>query len=212
MTGKQNVYKKKKYQNKKKGMKMQNRVVASTKALVSSMKNYFDIAQSNPIANTGQVISVNNIVQGSSNVNRNGDTISICSYYIKHSFIIADTTNYVRCWLVLDKSSDGAVPLITDIFQTPSVATVPQLWALNDRNKHRFRILRDTTIKMDQDDPIVIKEFKGVFKRPLRTTFLDNTGTATAFGQNQLYLVYASDSIAVAHPTAHFNSRVYFFP
>lgn len=211
------------YRNKKRSVarrvrKFKKRVAKRGSSLMASylsaQKNHFDLAGAVSLSTSGMVNSAQNIVLGTGSSNRSGDTVALSSYYMNFSTQIADTFNWIKIWLVLDKSSNGALPAITDVFNIPSsgiVSVSPQLVAQKEETRYRFKILRSALIRMDTDEPIKHCVFKGKFKKLIKSTYLDNTGSATAFGQNQLYVMAMSDSLLSSHPTLNYNTRVYYY-
>lgn len=90
------------------------------------------------------------IVQGDANGERNGDSITITSMYVQMLLTTptAGDRNMLRMIIVLDKQCNGATPQLAEIFADGS-SQDNLVSPLNLDNKHRFRLLSDELVEIN---------------------------------------------------------------
>lgn len=167
---------------------------------------YYDYNSNATVTTVTGIASLSNLTEGDGEQNRDGNHITIKSIEVKFSLTTdpADATNYTRVVIFMDKSAAGALPTDTFIFSGANYWQASR----NDDNLQRFQILMDRIIPTNTNGvPNTTFYFKKTWPQGLKASFLDNSGTATAFGQNHVYLFYVSDS-GLAGPVLYWNSRM----
>lgn len=142
-----------------------------------------------------------------------GNTIRLQSLAYKIYFSLADTTNYIR--LVFFQWYDDAVntPTFADICQLNTAGSpIDQTdymspLALGAGTTKSFRILRQFDFVMSATEPACI--YQGFINKGFRKdiTFATNDPTQ---GNNHIFMMYLSDSSAVAHPAGEGWTRIRF--
>ncbi len=104
------------------------------------------------IATTPTLSNLNLMIQGVNIGERVGDSITITSIYLKGviSMATAGDNNMVRLLCFHDKQANGASAALGDILLS-GAASVHVFQPLNLDNKHRFRILWDKTIQLNDE-------------------------------------------------------------
>lgn len=165
---------------------------------------------SNAVISTGTIQPILNVAIGDDWFNRDGNAIKIKSLYIRLAMNVATSATanqIVRFILFVDKSSNGALPAVTDVLSAANVNA-----PLNYLNKGRFYILRDRTyaLAIASQDIIVDKIYKR-FKPDLEATYIGTTAATASLGTNQLMVLMISDQVATG-PTLAWYSRTKFLP
>lgn len=140
---------------------------------------------------------------GSGNGTRMGTEIFNRRLWGRFTLDLADSTNYVRWFILIDRDPLGANFSLAGLFES---ATDPITSLFNYTVKDRFIILRDRTVYLDSDR----KSTQISVKIPLRckTQYLQtsNLGTIADLQFNAIHFFLVSDSTAIVHPqvTGHF--------
>lgn len=169
--------------------------------------HYFDYNSSAAVTATTNIFSVMNVVESFGEQNRTGNKITVKSLDINFTLysMQASAQTTVHVALVLDTSSDGAVPTDTEIYSGTNY------WQAHrqDDLTGRFKILRSKQINMNSvNRPNHSWHERVTWPEGMMTQFLDNSGTATAFGVNQLYVFIVSDGLGTV--AIAWNSRLRF--
>lgn len=168
----------------------------------SAEKKYLDLTATNPASVSGGIFQLNDIPVGTSDTTRIGDTIMIKKLYMSLNMHVADTSNHFRVIVFVWKNN--TVPLASEIMADSSLGTAYAVNApYNHDRRSLFKVLYDKTYGLYADRPVV--HFKKSIKLNLKVQY--NAGSSTACS-NAIWMLYISDSGAVAHPTADSYTRL----
>lgn len=131
----------------KKSFKRTNAYKKASKASGRKEAGYVDlVASQSECDTTGSVVLVNTVAQGTSVTQRIGKRVEIINFQVKgHVFTNASATaTFVQIALVYDKRPVGALPAVTDIFDTATSFAFAK-----DVGSPRFRILKRWTASLN---------------------------------------------------------------
>jgi hypothetical protein len=150
------------------------------------------------------------ISTGTTYTTRVGNKIRVVRCEYNMLFTVADTTNVVRMIIFqwLGNSVMTGVPDWTDIldYGTSGVPTTDRdlvSLPVRSRNQDLYDILDDKIMLMSAYRPQVMA--RGVVHPNLKNVFFD---ASSNLGKNHIYVLLASDSTAVTHPTVSGEFRV----
>lgn len=175
------------------------------KGLVNAELHAFDnIETSRAVGTGGYVQTLNNIPIGDTNGDRTGNSL-LAKYLfgrIHATRNTAATNTFIRVMIVQDTQqiSDSA-PAISDVLQTVNV-----LSPLNKNTFNRFKVLKDMTIRLDDNQ--TSDNYKINIKLPFHCHY--NGSLATDIQKNGLYVMYVSNEAANA-PFIDHNLRFSFY-
>lgn len=155
------------------------------------------------------ILDLTEVPQGTTDVTRVGDKLTIRGLDIRMDAIIADTTNVIRCiifqWYI-NTNITLSNPLGSQVLQ--DITTYPHLSNYHHDNNNQFHILYDTMIQLGAQGPQArVWHVKPNLKWAKKTVEFSGGGTN---GANKLYMLLVSDSSAVSHPTVRIQSRLRF--
>jgi len=164
---------------------------------------HFDVAFSSTAGSGGSgVLYLSAIPQGTTDITRVGDRLTLRSLEARWDTVYADATNIVRFILfqwIGDAVTD--VPAITDILES-----VPYVFsAYNWDIRHKVRILHDETVSLADVGP---KVHQGKVKIGLANTQQRFLAASTNIEAGGLFALFVSDSAAIAHPVYNLYTRV----
>lgn len=169
-----------------------------------------DINFGNPVADTGTFVLLNALTLGDQNGNREGTKIDMKSIQLRITGVDTDTYQQFRAILFIDKQSNGAAPILSDILQTTSnVIHTMKTW----NTRQRFRILWDKSWAADTTAPLGYSSMKlplKYYKKLNVSTYYNagNTGGIADINKNALQLLLLSDSNVVTHPAIQVYGRL----
>lgn len=156
------------------------------------------------VTQTAIITQLTNVPQGDSSQSRDGSQLKITRNVLRYSICggaVADTL--VRCMLVHDKQTNGAIYAIADLLQDSSVIDIINS-PLNLDNKYRFRVLYDKVHKLSNASQNAIAVSK-VLNLSQRIRF-DGTDTSiTDLTSSSLSFVMCSNQGASPPNLALFN-------
>lgn len=178
-----------------------------------------------------QMVLLNGLVNGTTNVTRIGDRISITSVQTRGT-INLPVGNLTACmWRVIifrDLQTNGAAPVYTDILDT-SVITTTVHAPYNQDNSDRFRIISDKTGVLNSNRNQVTNlagadttttsvgslgvKYKLKWSLNFPTIYgLGNAGTVADISKNSIYILFLSDRSDASNVGATFTggTRVYY--
>lgn len=176
--------------------------------LVNTEFDYVDSSSSTTVASAGTLRLLNGMAQGDTASSREGNSIRMKSYYMKYQIAnnaTAVNTN-TRVILVLDKQSNGAQPLVTDILATNTVVSPRNL-----DNRKRFKILYDKCHSLGTAGPANINTEFYFKNQQTHVAYYNgsNLGTIADIATNALYLLTISDQ-ATNLPAINYYFRLRF--
>lgn len=75
---------------------------------------------------------------------RQGARLHVRTLEMKWDVYASDSTNTIRCMILIDKQGNGVAPTQNDIFELGHTGSyLPQISNVRSRNVQRFRILYD---------------------------------------------------------------------
>ena len=180
-----------------------------------SEKKYKDVLQSyTVIDNVGSIWDLTDVVQGTSDTQRIGDSFLPTDIEIRGQVHGADATNCMRIILFRWNQDSNATtdPQPSNILQSTFTSTdmAPYAPYYHDKTPN-FWIIHDERIALtgSTDSSSYVSNFE--IKRHLQTKPVSCTnGAASSAGTYKLYLLVISDSGAVNHPAVTFGSRMFF--
>jgi len=126
--------------NKKRAAPKPSRVMALRDAIRAETNSYATNSASNAISTSGTVFDLGSIAEGTANYNRSGTRVVLTGVEVRYNMVIADTTNFMRIIIGLDRRSSGALPVVTDVLDS-AVYDAPLKYIFRER----FMILHDRT-------------------------------------------------------------------
>jgi hypothetical protein len=152
------------------------------------LEHKYDEATSVTMSTAGTITSLyDGLTQGSSNVTRTGDRIFTDKLSLKWFNSATASDQFQRVVIFYDKSSNGAIPAVTDVLDSASYSA---FW--NHQNvvlNKRFVILYDHTISQSVNGPAAFYE-EWYHKCALTVGFLGDAGTAADLATNQIYFLF----------------------
>lgn len=126
---------------------------------------------------------------------------------MKLGITVADSTNYVRVVVLIDKDNYMGG---TFAFNSYLQNTGAPVWSyMNMANRKKFKVLMDRVFTLDAAArPIIYKTFKFKINRAVMWNN-QNTSNVADIRKNNLIIAYWSDSAAPADPTIIFNYKTY---
>ena len=177
-------------------MFVKNLVNAETKNYITS----WTMTTGGPLAAT-QVL--NQIPQGDSSSQRNGDSVKNKSLVIRGDISAnrtqaGDWTNNVRVLLIKMKNAQTA-PLLSEIFKDPSSIHSPR----HPNYMKQYKIIHDKIYTLDKQR--LLKNIKWSFPLKSHTEY---TGTSGGMTSNAYYMLFQSDTSGSVFPTFTFTSNL----
>lgn len=175
-------------------------------------KKFFDVSfNTQGISTSGLQYPVTFVTQGDGVNNRIGEKIHITSLYYRCIFDVADSTNLVRFCVIQildDDTSFGTTPIYSTFFKdstggdpTNQKELLSPLRITNRLTK--FKVLLDKHIDLNNYD-----KNRMIVEGKLTNFVKDLTFFTSGYGHNNIYFCAWSDSLALAHPTWSFQSRI----
>lgn len=168
-------------------------------------KKYFISFVNTTILNTGTVLAMSQIPQGTTDITRVGDRITLKRVDVICNIVAADATNFMRLMLVkYHPQSDPTSPPSINVFLN-SVAGQGPASPPNHDTRLDYTVL---------DDRMIALTLSGMgcatfsFSKSLNFPLQFSGGSTTA--SNHLYLVAVSDSAAVSHPSLVYALKNWF--
>lgn len=209
--------------NPKKKQNMKQKLNKLQKAIseIKTAPKAWDIQTATSVSYAGTIgcISALNGV-GDQEGNRDGNSVRFKSLFARfcitgtQSTLVNEIYNKVRVIVFMDKSTNGVVPLVSDVI-TVAGSVMSPLSPLNYNNRKRFKILYDNldclaalgvaTAQFGAPFTLVDKMY---IKLNKTTTYLDTGATASALGQNHYYYLFISDSAGSPNPSFEWYSRM----
>lgn len=157
------------------------------------------------VDSSGVLISLNNNAQGNGAQQRSGNsvlnkTLQLKYYCTQHA---SATNTFVRLVLLLDKSPNGTVTTINDIFSETRITG-----HLDIEHMHRYRILSEQLISLNASshDNVIGKKFHQL---KFHTKYEGSDSTENGIEKNQL-LLYMISNEATNTPSVHYSTRLRF--
>lgn len=166
------------------------------------------------IAGLGNIVLLNGIAQGDEVNARDGRQITVKSIGLRALFTGEDGStdqNAVRCLIVLDRSSNGTIPLYRDVIDwidSGSTDVGGPTAFMNLNNRQRFKILFDSFFPFPgggngaSQFPSVINKY---ITTQIVTTFNGTGGTAAAVSTNAIWLIMVDTKAIVTTVGAKVN-------
>lgn len=187
------------YKGKKKVVRRRKKVTSS--ALVSRVQKlerktagveykYLDTTTASAsLSQSPALVQLTNMAQGDGVSQRSGDSITVVSILVKAVFTTqtAGDNNFIRCLLVQDRQTNGAIATIGDVLLDAS-AQDNIVSPLNLDNKHRFRVLADRYFEVNDQgvNAALWHEYK---KCNIKIRYDANAGDITDLSSNSLFLM-----------------------
>lgn len=166
--------------------------------LSTEVKHFDQVWNANPISNIGNVLALSQPTQGVGASQRIGNVILVRRIEIDLFFQSADSTNFVRSYLLACPNGQSGVPGFANWYDPPD-----EDFYIILKRKHLTLQNSATTVALGTWN--VIHNFPG---SGLMIHYDSATSTSEIF--NRLMLVCVSDSSASAHPTVTGSIRVFF--
>lgn len=157
---------------------------------------------------TNQIFLANAIVQGDTDINRDGDKARMLSLSIRANLIYGDTTNVVRMVVFQWYSGSNSIPLEN---VTEASDASGRQWMSPYKHDHagKFKILYDKTYSLSNSShqQYTIRKtirFKG------KNSYVTFNNGSTTINENAVYVAFVSDSAGIPHPTLNYYYRLRF--
>jgi hypothetical protein len=171
---------------------------------------FVDVSQVVNVSSTGTVLSgLTAITQGVGVSQRTGDTIFMKSFFMNYAINAANSDIFTTARVVIFQwipNSSIAVPLYSDIFQTPDI------YAMYDwQFANQYRILYDKIHFLSGTGTNPTTASNQGFFGELNISTLNRKvefSQASAFGSNELYCLVISDSAIIPFPLLNIRTRI----
>lgn len=169
-------------------------------------KKFFDSTDTNDVTTAGNITPINLVRLGNDDNNRIGRKIVVTSIQVRARFGLEAAANAsaVRCALIYDKQTNGALPALSDIYDTGSAASAEQSMH-NLNNRDRFVVLYDEIFQLDQAQKIT-HSFKYYRKVQLETVYGADGATIAEISTGALYWVTIGSFAAGATDVDQFTT------
>lgn len=171
---------------------------------------YFDFDTTASISYSGAIYQLTGMTQGSTDLERVGDKVSIKSLQIRGAVEIGDTTNIMRVIVFQFLSDSATTPAFADVLQNFYLANTnaPLAPYAKDFAGYTTAILWDKTFNLHANQPQLLFDCmltsKDFVKKARKNIQYQGGGQN---GVGNLYLLAVSDSAAISHPGITFVSR-----
>lgn len=156
-----------------------------------------------------QIIELSIPAQGTTDLTRIGDKITIRGLDIRMHLTSSDTYNIIRCIIFqwYPNTSITSAPVGSQILN--DVTTYPYISPYVHDYTNQYGVLYDKmfTLSSLADTITRVVKIKPRLKYCKKTINFSAAGTN---GSNKLYMLLVSDSGAVTHPTANIHSRLFY--
>lgn len=167
----------------------------------SEMK-HLDNTYSSGVSYIGTTINITNIPQGDGDNQRIGDVIQFDKLQVNLEVEAIDPFNVVRVMVLQWYPNEGVDTCeVNKVLQSVNILAMP-----NWHRRSDYRILYDTLLKADSDDPITTKRF--IIKSKIRKIMF-NEGVNV--GHGQLFMLLISDSSTLNHPVVTYHKRLTYY-
>lgn len=196
------------------------RQVRQVKRIVNSSQEtkFYDISSSGAsVSSTGTITSLTSIAQGTTDITRVGDSISLMRMMWSGVLTVGDQFNIVRVILFQWKPNDNVAPALADLLLNGPSGSPDVYSFYNHDLRGQFHIMSDRTysligngtsssIPFQPKTQILIAHNKGLSVGLKKVQYQGGT----TVGTHKIYVLTLSDSSAVAHPIITYNARIYY--
>jgi len=181
-------------------------------------KKVIDVdATTTNVSTTPSLTLLNGVAVGTDFTDRIGRKVIMKSCFFRaFLYPVDDTTqnDILRCIIVYDNQTNGAAPIITDIFKQSS-----PLSQLNLNNRDRFKILYDKEFPIGKVDTTTDAAFSNgknvyVFKKYLKLNheviFGGTAATVASIQTGSIYLMFVTANTAAASANVLWTNRIRF--
>lgn len=145
------------------------------------------------------------LAQGDTRYQRNGAQVKATSLFLR-MLINLNTAGIpqqrLRLMIVRDISSDGAAPLLGDILNSASIVS-----PLNTTNSHRFKVIKDNVITVDNNSAQSSQLVKQYYKFGHKVKFSGTSAAQTDCTTGHVYLFVCTDNVGNDIPIINYFSR-----
>lgn len=217
-----------KYQrNQRNQTQLVKKIVKKELAKEIEFKDYNRASAPNSVTSGGVIEYLTNIAGGTNDSQRIGNEITIKSLDLRYEITApgGDVTNIVRVILFRDMSAGPAVtppvvattPIGAGVLQSQSDDPTPIVYITNgmqaiqpflSENRDRYKILMDRVHTLgDSSNSSLPYRVVGsrYIKKNMKVKYYDNNANSSDRGS--FYLMFISDSSAIAHPVYTFNCK-----
>lgn len=163
------------------------------KRMINVEKKFIESATSSAQSTSATVALLTGIAQGDTQNDRNGNSIKAQSVSTKYNVEMnsSATATQVRIMLVIDKNSNGAAPVLSDILDN-GVASNAVAHYNSDTAGSRFLILHDKSYSLSINGSRTISG-SCYSKLNHHVKFTSSTGAQASCASGHLYLILWSD-------------------
>lgn len=176
------------------------------KGLINVERKFFDVTAVTSPDNSGTVINLSNIAEGTDYNNRDGNSILLQNllFRVNTSGNVAGNNIFVRAIIFADNYQTGTDPTVLNLLETASTNS-----PLNHVTSKRFTIYKDFKWTLDLYNPT--KTMKKYIKFPQSThiKYQNTTGADASNWEGSLYLLLISDQ-ATNKPSVDWYARLRF--
>lgn len=172
------------------------------KRLMNVEHKFTQVSVSESVASAGTIHFLTGIAQGVTQNQRTGNKVKANDIYVRGYLRINGTNNaFVRIVLVNDKSSQGTVPVITDILEAATVNS-----PLNIENcPSRFKILYDKVQNVESS--LKQQQFVKIYRRLNYHSTFGGTDATQASAENGHLYIFALTNVGSTFPSWDFSTK-----
>lgn len=176
-------------------------------------KKYYSFSSNTaPISDLGTLLRLTEVAQGTTDVTRIGDQLTIRSLQFNFSALVADSTNLLRLVIFQWFEQTGTIPTYPDMSQilidTGSGRAVFSPYSHDYR--YDFKVLFDRTYVLDGVQVPVITRKIFIKRFPPKHRKIQFVGASNTNYTNGLFALLVSDSAAATHPTVTYSGKFNF--
>lgn len=190
---------------KRKGKKTITKRVAKVERRVNNVMRAQDLhsqqitLENSNVPTAGNLNLLNGIAQGDDITSRESNDVYITSVSGICTFQVYDSFNTIRTLIIWDKQPNGAIPVLSDIFQgySSALTSTPENAQRRD-TFDRFKFVYDKVFTLDTYNPSRVLRFRVPVRKKAKYTGAG--GTIASIASGALYVLFVSDSSAAPHP------------
>ncbi len=187
--------------------------IAKSAARSTSEKKFHDVVTTGTIQDIPVGVALTDVPQGSTDLTRVGDSLTVKSLQIRISTLRADSTNIGRLVIIQWLPTIEGIPPVAELFQLATGGVTAPLTQFNHDHRRDYRVLWDSKpYNLDgvQQEQRLHTVYLPLYKMKKVVKKIQYVAGSTTRGAGKLFIFGISDSTAVTHPPFNFRSRVNF--
>lgn len=170
-------------------------------------KKYLTATSNDSISANGTVTSLTDVGVGDTDVQREGNEITISSMYLSWVVAASDVYNCVRIIVFQWLPNTAALAPAANLILETTASVISPISSYRHNTRKLYRILADETVCVNSASKVSVAGSILVTQFPHRDCQFEDASTS---GKNKIFMLTISDSTAVTHPTMEWCSKLTF--